>query len=64
MSLICKDCGCDDVRNYPDIGYACNNCGSKDYKQFDRNHMDKETKDLMENSNKVYLNKEQNSFEI
>lgn len=48
MSLICKDCGCDDVRNYPDIGYACNNCGSKDYKQFDRNHMDKETKDLME----------------
>lgn len=48
MSFICKDCGCDDIRNYPDMGYACNNCGSKNYKQFDRNNMVKETKALMD----------------
>ena len=48
MSFICKDCGCDDIRNYPDMGYACNNCGSKNYKQFYINYIDKETKELMD----------------
>ena len=48
MGLICKDCGCDDIRNYSDIGYACNNCGSKDYKHFDRDNIDQETKNLMD----------------
>ena len=48
MALICKDCGCDDIRNHPDIEYACNNCGSHDYKQFDRNNIDAETMNLME----------------
>ena len=48
MSFICEDCGCDDIRNYPDMGYACNNCCSKNYKQFDINYIDKETKELMD----------------
>ena len=47
MALICKDCGCDDIRNHLDIGYARNNCGSHDYKQFVWNNIDTETMNLM-----------------
>lgn len=48
MSLICTDCGCDDIRTSKDMGQCCNNCGSRNFRHFDRNHVDYITRKLMQ----------------
>lgn len=48
MAYICMDCGCDDIRNFPDMGLCCNNCASKNFRMFDRLNIDEQARKLLD----------------
>jgi len=52
MGLICKDCGCDDIRFDKLLGYHCNNCSCRDFAKYDKNNPSEYAKELIEKYNR------------